>query len=345
MTETDNKGGSKALIAGLLVVVALAIVGAGAWFVLGPGAGSGDEEAQASQNPANEATPAHAIEAALGAARSYRASEEFAKAEAVLRAAVEEHVDDQALRLAYAEVLMDLQKTGLAYEQYEAALAIGPRDPLIEFSAGTLAMSAGRPDRALEHYSMARTAEPGNAEIALFLGAVQHQLGMIPEAKASLLSSLTLDDSRAEAAAMLAQISLDENDAEIALSYVRRAREAEPEQIAHRILEARILRRLNKPEEALTLLMALPEEQLFQPMVLELCGASMGLLNQRDEAAKLYERAMEHNPSEPEFVFQAALWHERAGNTERAIELAKRASMMGHELASKMAERLSAAGG
>lgn len=340
MTDSNNKAGSKALAAGVLVVVALAIVGAGVWFVLGPGSGSGAEEAQASQNPANEATPAHAIEAALGAAASYRSSEEFAKAEAVLRAAVEEHVEDQGLRLAYAEVLMDLQKTEQAYEQYEAALAIGPRDPQIEFNAGTLAMAVGNRERALEHYSMARTAEPGNAQIALYLGAVQHQLGMQSEAKASLLAAIQLDESSAEASSMLAQIYLDENDGEVALSFIRKARQAEPAQVAHRILEARILRRLNKPDEALTLLMALPEGDLYQPMVLELCSASMGLLNQRAEAAGLYERAMELNPGEPEYAFQAAQWHERAGNTERAAELARRASMMGHEQAKKMADRL-----
>ena len=62
----------------------------------------------------------------------------------------------------------------------------------------------------------------------------------------------------------------------------------------------------------------------------------MGLLNQRAEAAGLYERAMELNPGEPEYAFQAAQWHERAGNTERAAELARRASMMGHEQAKKV---------
>ena len=338
MSEGSNKDGSKKLVAGLLLIVGLLIVGGGVWFVLGPGTPVYKAEATFQVEP--ESTPAHAIEAALAAARSYRGSEEFAKAEAVLRAAVDEHIEDQALRLAYAEVLLDLEKTDLAYQQYEAALAIGPRDPVLEFNAGTLAMSIGQPDRALEHYSMARAAEPANAEIALFLGVVQHQLGMTNEAKATLLASMQLDESRAEAAAVMAQISLDENDTSLALRYVRRARVAEPTQIAHRILEARILRRMNQPEEALTLLMALEPAQLYQPMVLDICGACMGLLNKAEDAAKLYEDAMNHDTSEPEYAYQAALWNERAGDVGRALELAKRASMLGHVQAGVLAERL-----
>ena len=156
---------------------------------------------------------------------------------------------------------------------------------------------------------------------------------MTNEAKATLLASMQLDESRAEAAAVMAQISLDGNDTSLALRYVRRARVAEPTQIAHRILEARILRRMNKPEEALTLLMALPPEQLYQPMVLDICGACMGLLGKAEDAAKLYEDAMNHDTSEPEYAYQAALWNERVGNMDKALELAKRASMLGHEQA------------
>ncbi len=340
MTDTSNNNeGSKKLAAGLLLFVGLVILGLGAWFVLGPGQPVYKSEVT-NQVGDNEATPAHAIEAALSAARSYRGSEEFTKAEAVLRAAVEEHVEDQALRLAYAEVLLDLEKTDLAYEQYQAALAIGPRDAMTEFNAGTLAMATDQPDRALEHYSMARAADPTNAEIALFLGAVQHQLGMTSEAKASLLSSMQLDDTRAEAAAMLAQISLDENDTSLALRYIRQARIAEPTQLAHRILESRVLRRMNEPEEALTLLMALPPEQLYDPMILDICGACLGLLGRPADAAVLYEDAMNHDRSVAEFAYQAALWNERAGDGDKALELAKRASMLGHPQARDLADRL-----
>lgn len=340
MTESTTNG-SKAVLIGFLLVLGVAIVGGGAWFVLGPG--SGVQETHASNGVENPApvSAARVIEERLAAARTYSSNQEYGKAEAILRSAVEAHVEDQALRLAYAEVLLSLEKTEEAYEQYEAALAIGPRDPVIEFNAGTLAMATDRPERALEHYSMARAASPQNAEIALYLGAVQHQLGMTSEAKASLLSALQMDASLAEAGSLLAQISLDENDPNLALGYVRRAREAEPEQLAHRILEARVLRRLNKPEEALTLLMALTEDQLYTPMVLEICAGCMGMLGQQAEAAALYEEAMRRESGEPMFAFQAAIWRERAGETESALAHAKRAQMLGHPQAGAMAERLS----
>lgn len=338
MTSTGDKPGFRGLLAAVLALLGLGIVVGGAWFVLGPGSGGVPEQAQAT-GP-DKASPAHAIQSALAAAQNYRGSEEFAKAEAVLRAAASEHVEDQALRLAYAEVLLDLKRTSEAYEQYEAALAIGPRTPEIEFLAGTLASSIGRDDRALEHFSMARAAEPGSAEIALYLGVTQHRLGQVSEAKTSLLAALKLDEQNAVAPAVLAQIALDENQSELALRYIRRSREIDPGQLAHRILEARILRRLNKPEEALTLMMALPKEQLHQPAVLELCAGCLGLLSRPAEAAALYDDARATSPADAELAFQAAIWHERAGDVAAALERAKTAQMLGHELAGKMAQRL-----
>ncbi len=338
MTSGNEKRGSRGLLAGLLAVVGLGIVAVGAWFVLGLGSGALPKQADASAS--EKATPAHAIEAALGAARAYRGSEEFAKAEAVLRAAVSEHLEDQALRLAYAEVLLDLKRVPEAYEQYEAALAIGPQDAEIEFLAGTLASSIGKADRALEHFSMARAAKPGSAEIALYLGVTQHKLGQVGEAKASLLASVKLDETNPIAPAVLAQIALDENQNELALRYIRRSREIDPEQLAHRILEARILRRLNKPEEALTLMLALPKDQLYQHAVLEICAGCMGLLQRPADAAALFEEALLASPADAELAFQGAQWHERAGNTDAALAKAKMAQMLGHELAGKMAERL-----
>lgn len=338
MTSADEKRGSKGLLAGVLALVGLGIVATGAWFVVGPGAGGVPDRAGAVSQ--GKATPAHAIEAALGAARSYRGSEEFAKAQAVLRSAVEEHVDDQALRLAYAEVLLDLKRVPEAYEQYEAALAIGPQHPEIEFLAGTLASSIGRDDRALEHFSMARAAKPGSAEIALYLGVTQHRLGLVAESKVSLLAAIKLDEANAVAPAVLAQIALDENQTELALRYIRRSRALDPEQLAHRVLEARILRRMSRPEEALTLMLALPKEQLYQPAVLEICAGCMGLLSRPADAAALYEEALAVSPMSAELAFQAAQWRERAGDMASALKHAKAAQMLGHEAAGKMAQRL-----
>lgn len=338
MTSTGDKPGFRGLLAAVLALLGLGIVGGGAWFVLGPGSGGVPEPAQAT-GP-DKASPAHAIQSALAAAQNYRGSEEFAKAEAVLRAAASEHVEDQALRLAYAEVLLDLKRVPEAYEQYEAALAIGPRTPEIEFLAGTLASSIGRDDRALEHFSMARTAEPGSAEIALYLGVTQHRLGQVAEAKTSLLAALKLDEQNPVAPAVLAQIALDENQSELALRYIRRSREVDPGQLAHRILEARILRRLNKPEEALTLMMALPKDQLHQPAVLELCAGCLGLLSRPAEAAALYDEARVTSPADAELAFQSAIWHERAGDLAAALERAKTAQMLGHEQAGSVVQRL-----
>ena len=336
---SDNRGGAgRAVLVGVLVLLGLGIVGSGVWFVLGVGAGP--DQASALDTGKPEESAASAIEAALAAARTYSSNEEYGKASAVLRAAVEEHADDQALRLAYAETLLAQHETAKAYEQYEAALAIGPQDASIEFAAGTLATEIGKDDRALEHFSMARAADPGSAEIALFLGVTQQRLGQTGDAKANLLAALELDETNPVAPAALAQIALDENQLSLAGRYIARARQADPEQLAYRILEARILNRVGKPEQAVTLLRALPEDQLFQPMVLELVAASYGLLRQPAEAAALYRRACDREPAEAEYPFQAALWYERSGDVDSARDFAKRAAMLGHPQGRALVERL-----
>ena len=338
-SATDNRGGAgRAVLVGVLVVIGLGIVASGAWFVLGSGAGP-DEASASDAKPAESS--ASAIEAALAAARTYSSNKEFGKASAILRAAVEEHADDQALRLAYAETLLAQQETAKAYEQYEAALAIGPQDASIELAAGTLATQIGKDDRALEHFSMARAADPGSAEIALYLGVTQQRLGQTGDAKANLLAALELDDTSAVAPAALAQIALDENQLSLAGRYIARARQADPEQLAYRILEARILNRRGKPKQAVTLLKALPEEQFYQPMVLDLMAASYGLLRQPESAAAMYVAASEREPAVAEFPFQAALWFERSGDLESAARFAKQAAMLGHAQGRALVDRLS----
>src|SRR5690606_4150173 len=136
-----------------------------------------------------------AVEAALDAAHTYLRQNERGKAETVLREAVAEHPDDQELRIALGEALMAQRRFREAYEQYEAALAVGPREAQIESTAGTLAYEAGMPERAVEHYSMAQTANPAEPRYPLYLGQVQARLGQTESAKASLLRAARLDDS------------------------------------------------------------------------------------------------------------------------------------------------------
>lgn len=320
----------------VLVLLALAVAGVLAWAV----GGGVSTPATGSEGPGGSAS-AERAETSLLAARSYLEQEEYGKAEAVLLSAVGRFPEDVPLRLAMAEVLLHGGRKAEAYREYEAALAIEPNAPEVQFAAGTLASALGRNDRAIEHYSMARAADTTDPQYPLFLAAVQHEAGQIREAKVNFLHALHLDPQSAAAAAALAQIALDENERELALTYARRAREIEPRVLAYLILEARALRRLGRAEESLAIVMALPDDELYQHGVLSLAGECLGLLQRPADAAELYASAAQSLPTDAEVAYQAALWHERAGDLDSAGSFASRAQMLGHAQAGDVVRRLS----
>lgn len=300
---------------------------------------SGVERAQALE--AESRVGASTIAAVLDASRSFIEQEAYGKAEAVLTSAVGEHPEDVELRLALAEVLLlSGERVAEAYAQHEAALAVEPNAPEVQFAAGSLASTLGRADRAVEHYGMARAADPDQPRYVLFLAAAQLKSGETEEAKVNFLHALHLDPADPTAAGALATIALDENERELALNYARRAREADPGGLAYVVLEARALQRLGRPQEALDMLLALPDEQLHGHGVLSVVGACFGLLREPGRAAELYAQAAEAHPGDSELAFQAALWFERAEDAERARSFAQRARMLGHEQAGAVMERL-----
>ena len=83
----------------------------------------------------------------LNAAQSFKRDGEWDKAESLLSSAIAKNAEEQALYVQYAEVFIGKQQPDNAYEQYEKALAIGPRTAELEFAAGSTASAAGRLDR------------------------------------------------------------------------------------------------------------------------------------------------------------------------------------------------------
>ena len=245
--------------------------------------------------------------------------------------------------MAYAKALVALEKPEAAYEQMEAALAIGPRRHELEFLAGTCASSAQRLDRALEHFSMAQTGDLTEVMYPIYLGQVQRQLGMSDKAKASLLRAVKMDPENAIARGTLADIFLGENKISMAKQQIEYARKFEPESAQWRIIEARILKRDRNPEQALLVLQGMSEQDKLTLPALRLTAECYGMLSKPKAAAEIYSRAVDAKPRHPEVAFEAALWYERAGDAENARSFAERAAMLGSEQAQQMLQRMTAA--
>ncbi len=318
-----------AILLAVLALIALAVV------VLR----TGPNRADAGNREIKPALPA-TIDAILDSARTLSTEDDHAKAEAILKEAVKQYPDNQELRLALANEYLELKKPQDAYDQYTAALSIGPREPSIEFTAGTVASTIGKLDRAVEHYSAAQSADPSKPDYPLYLGQVQAKLGQNDAAKASLLRAAKLSEDRAIIWGTLADIALRENNTSLAAQHAARARKLEPTNIIYRLIEARALNRSGKPEESLELLIAVPDADKRQPEVMRLMGDCFGLLKRPKDAALLYASASDDNEEDGELALHAGEWYERAGELEKARGYLERAASAGNETAAKMIERL-----
>lgn len=348
----QKNGGGGPLFLGVLVLVVTGLVGLMVYLSKGtvaptaPGTGNqGSGTGNAISTTKGTAQPLTAevaakIEGYLASAKNIGASDP-GKAEAILREAISAYPESQALYLAQADVLMAQKKHVDAYGAYERAIAVGPRDAKMDFMAGTVADLAGKPDRALEHYGAARQADPSNWEVPLYMARVQMKLNMTTEAKTNLLTAAKLEPDRAIVWGMLGELYLKDGSPAVALEQIIRARKIEPGVVAWRLIEARALKRLDRVDESLALLVGLPKEEQHAAGVLQLMGECYGLLNMPGEAADLYKGASDADAGNGQLAFDAAIWLERAGRKEQAIEYAKRSAMSGTPNAEKLQKRLS----
>lgn len=312
---------------------ALAIVAAIAWLALAP-----SPQQAASSTGAPTLGQAQTIR---DAARAHLSSNEPGKAADLLRGLLAADPEDAEAQTLQAETLLLLDQPRAAYDHYLAAIAIGPAHAELHFAAGAVANMIGEPRRALEHYHAAQRADPANPKHPLYLAQLQRKLGSLDEAKASLIRAATIDPSMAIAWGVLADIALEENNLSIASTHIARARDLEPDAPNWRLIEARILRRQNRPEEAARLLLAMGDQALARskPALDELatCYAMLGMT---DQAASLCVRAAAAAPRDPELAYQAAIWLERAGRLDEADTFARSADRMGHEQAAQVVVRL-----
>lgn len=323
----------------LLMVLGL-VVGLGALWRAGLLNAPSQSQASSRPRPAPELSPAAAIEQRLRMAQDLMRQGETDRAVATLAAAVTEFRDDQDLRVAYGEALLHQDKTPEAYEQFVAALSIGPREPTLDFAAGTLARRIGRPQLALEHFSAAQAADATNADYPLYLGQTQMSLGDLTAAKANLVRATMLREGDARPWGMLAEIAMQENVPDIALQHITRARALEPSQPAWKVIEARALNRKGEAERALKLLQSMSESDQRTKPVLRLMAECYAMARQPEIAAAIMVEAADAAPGDAELAYDAAIWLERLADRERALPYAERAAAAGIEGADKLVERL-----
>jgi len=291
------------------------------------------------------------VQSVIESAETLRLQGESEKSEAVLRAAVADYANVQDAHIALGELLIDKSsvisatskhETTLneAYRCYERALEIGPRSADLEFIAGTLATKIDRWERALEHYAAAQDFDDRDPRYPLYLAQVHMKFNQLAEAKSNLVHAASLDPQVASVWGSLAEIALRENAPESALEQIAKARQLESGKTVWRLIQARALKRLNKPEEAIQLLIGLDDAEKLDGGVLSVIGECYGMLDQPGPVADLYAKAAQLNPSDGKIALEASRWLKQAGRTQEAIGHAERAAMLGVSGAREMVREL-----
>lgn len=321
------------LMAGLgtFWIIKLAVTGAKPAAATAAGGGA----AAASGKPTPEA-----LEAILKSAEQYVREGQPGKAEAILRESVDQYPTEPTLLISYGELLVSQQRAPEAYPLYDRAIQAGANDAATVFKAGTVANMAGWPEKAVEHYNAAQTADPSNPDIPLFLGQIQLKLDQVEPAKASLLRSAKIDENRAVTWGTLAEIALREGKNSIALQHIAKARQIEPRVTLWRLVEARALKRTAKPDEALALLTPLDDSEKQEPAVARVIAECYGMLNKPIEAADALETSRKAHTDDAALTLETAIAFERAGDKVRAGELATLSAQMGNQAAIPLRDRL-----
>lgn len=292
-------------------------------------AASPDQEASDQPDRGRGLAGTESIEEILGAVQVYVREENYSAAQRVLENAVATYPDDQEIRLALGDLYLLTGQTGMAYEQYIVGIEIGPETWAAQFTAGTIANTLGRPEIAESHYAAAMRLDPSQPETPLYQAAIQMKLNKLSEAKANLAIAGKLSPDDVRAYSMRAEIALRENKANIALEQVQRARQLEPNALGLVLLEARALKRLGRAQQAVDLLTALPIQQAITPDAVRQLAEALGMLGRFDDAAARVMDAAERQPADASLKFEAALWLQRAGREQEAVEWARSASAQG----------------
>lgn len=270
------------------------------------------------------------VEAVLATVKQLINDGQPSAAETVLSRAVRQFPSDQDLKLSYGDLLMSWQRWGEAYDQYLAAIELGPVPAPVQFSAGTLASMTDRPALAAAHFTTAMRLDPGEPNYPMYLASAQLKLNQTSEAKASLAIAVRMAPDRAQVWGMLAQIALTENKLEIAAQHIAKARAIQPAAPVWLLMDARIEKRRGRPERALDLLHTLPQQEMDLPDTMRLLAECYGMLGRPAEAASRYVDAAERRPDDADLAFEAALWLDRANERDEALAWADRAADRGH---------------
>ena len=237
---------------------------------------------------------------------------------------VARHGDDARGFKLLAKVFLAEKMLEAALAQFKASLALDPAQGDAELFCGTICMKLGQAKKAEKHYLEAMGLDPSDMKVRLHLGDCLIEQGRLTDARDILVKILAADSSLHETHGMLAEVYLKQNRLNLASSQISKAIDKAPlaaraDEVKYHRMRAMILRRMNRPGEALQTLeenLIESERRAFEVVrEMALCYSAQGRFR---EAAIVYESALKDDPADPRLHEAAARTWVKAGEPSKA---------------------------
>ncbi|MEX0654831.1 MAG: tetratricopeptide repeat protein [Phycisphaeraceae bacterium] len=232
---------------------------------------------------------------------------------------VERHPDRYEARRLYAQTLQLAQQSEQAYEQFVAAVELKPDDVELRLLVGDTAMQMREYETAQRHYSQAVDIKPRDARLRVRLAQSLIEQQRYDEARMILLrEAIPLDSSLYSAHVALSDLYARQNKVDLAIGQIDRALELLPASDTGRAIlytrrKGALLRRTNRPGDALATLRDLPVEHHLRIDVAQDMADCWAMLGQPERAARHFELILSRDPSDDLAAAEAANWHLKAG--------------------------------
>jgi tetratricopeptide (TPR) repeat protein len=183
------------------------------------------------------------------------------------------------------------EQTAAAYEAYKRAIACFPggNHPGLHQSAGEVAHTLGQLDEALAHYTRAGEIDARNVKHSLYAAQIYLERERWADARRELRRAMTLDPEEPLVRASLAQVELGTGNLPAALDQMTKARAGAPNDVGLRARHAAILRRADRPREALELLVGLSATERAQEFVAQEIAECYRALDLPMDAARAWQ--------------------------------------------------------
>lgn len=151
-------------------------------------------------------------DATTALANLYMRSQQFEKAEDMLRKLAVAHPQDAVAHMQLGRVLAASGKNDAASAELEAALKIAPNDPAASRELAELYMKAGKYDKAESAYRAMLAANPKDADLHERLGQACMKLHKFPDAQKEFLAVVQLQPNLGDAYGELAGAASENKD-------------------------------------------------------------------------------------------------------------------------------------